>query len=103
MSILHDDRTWLRRCDGCGIEWRIENPRGDRLDQLKAELDAGEPVYCEACTVRRRDDPTILVAGRSLAYSEFERQAESDPELRAAKDGDTVQEQLKAARRARRP
>jgi hypothetical protein len=75
-------------CDGCGME------RDDVADEPNA---AGHRL-CPACADRRQDDPSIRVHGREMLYSEFEAQAEDDIHLAAAKDGDTVQEQLKAAR-----
>jgi hypothetical protein len=82
----HDDEPVTAACHGCA---RV--------------VDVDEMGYCPTCAARRADDPIITIQGRALHLSELERQAaEGDENLAAAMDGDTVQEQIKAARKAKK-
>jgi hypothetical protein len=76
-----DDAPEMAVCDGCGME------RADVTEGL-----------CPDCAERRKDDPQITVQGRTMTVSELERQAEDDEHLAAALKGDTVQDQIKAAK-----
>jgi hypothetical protein len=69
-------------CDGCGME------RADVVNDL-----------CPDCAARRANDPAVTVQGRALTVSELEMQADDDKDLAAALDGDSVQDQIKAAKR----
>lgn len=78
-----DDAPDLVACHGCALVTEVD--------------DAG---YCDACAAIRADDPPVTVQGRTLLLSEMEAQAEAgDVDLKAALDGDTVQDQVKAARK----
>jgi hypothetical protein len=81
----HDDEPTLEACHGCAVVTEVN-----------------DDGYCDACAERRAADPVITIQGRSLHLSELERQAaEGDENLAAALDGDTVQEQIKAAKAKR--
>jgi hypothetical protein len=81
-----DDAPEYAVCDGCGME--------------RADTEAlGDLMLCPGCAERRADDPVVTVHGRTLHYSELKAQVEDDKHLAAALDGDTVQSQVKAARR----
>lgn len=78
----------LAVCDGCGAERDdVNEPNGQGLR------------YCELCAERRAADPQITVHGRALTVSELYAQAENDEHLEAALEGDSVQEQIKAAKK----
>lgn len=77
-----DDEPTTAACHGCAIVTEVN-----------------EDGYCDTCVERRADDPSVFVQGRTLLVSELQAQAEDDPGLAAALDGDTVQEQIKAAKR----
>jgi hypothetical protein len=80
-----DDAPEYAVCDGCGIE------RAD-VGQV------GAFELCDACEDIHRDDPPVTIHGRTLLLSEMKRQIEAgDVDLKAALDGDTVQEQIHAA------
>lgn len=65
---------------------------------LVTEVDADG--YCDDCVALRYEDPPVTVQGRTLLLSELEAQAEAgDKDLAAALDGDTVQDQVTAARK----
>lgn len=70
-------------CDGCGME----------RDDVSASSG-----YCSDCAERRADDPQVVVQGRALTVSELEMQAEDDEHLAAALKGDSIQDQIKAAK-----
>jgi hypothetical protein len=75
------DEPTVAACHGCALVTEVDD------DGL-----------CEGCAARRAEDPVITVRGRSLPLSEMKRQIEAgDVELKAAFEGDTVQEQIKAA------
>jgi hypothetical protein len=76
----HEDPPQMA-CHGCAIE-RPVNEQG----------------FCDTCSALRDDDPVVTVQGRTMPLSELRRQAETDANLAAALDGDTVQDQIKAAR-----
>jgi hypothetical protein len=79
----HDDETATAACHGCA--------RVGSVDEMG---------YCHACGAIRAEDPVITIHGRTLHLSEMERQIEAgDVDLKAAMDGDTVQSQIKAAKR----
>lgn len=78
----HDDAPEPAGCHGCA---RV--------------IELNQDGYCEDCAQRRADDPVVTIHGRSLHYSELKMQAEAgDKDLAAAIEGDTVQEQIAAAR-----
>jgi hypothetical protein len=82
-----DDVPELAVCDGCGME------RGD-TEAL------GDLMLCEACENHRADDPVVTIHGRTLHYSELRAQAEAgDVDLKAALEGDSVQDQVRAAKK----
>lgn len=85
-----DDAPELAVCDGCGMELAAD---------ALAEPDGRGLAYCPVCAERRTDDPVVAVHGRMLTLSELEAQAEDDEHLAAALDGDTVQDQIKAAKK----
>ena len=74
-------------CDGCGAE----------RDDI-AKPNANGLRYCDACVMRRKSDSTISVQGRTLTLSELKTQAKDDKDLAAALEGDTVKDQIKAAK-----
>lgn len=74
-------------CDGCGLNTTV------------SEADERGMAYCDACERRRVDDPMVVVHGRALTLSELEAQAEDDEHLAAALGGDSVQDQVKAAKK----
>jgi hypothetical protein len=80
-----DDAPEIAVCDGCGME-------RDDVDQV------GAVMLCVDCEKRRIDDPQIVVQGRALTVSELEMQAEDDEHLAAALKGDSIQDQIKAAK-----
>jgi hypothetical protein len=80
-----DDAPEYAVCDGCGME-------RDDVDRV------GDLMLCEACENHRADDPVVTIHGRMLHYSELKAQAEDDEHLAAALDGDSVQDQVRAAR-----
>jgi hypothetical protein len=54
--------------------------------------------YCATCAARRAEDPVITIHGRTMYLSEMKRQIEAgDVDLKAAFEGDTVQEQINVA------
>lgn len=82
-----DDAPEYAVCDGCGME-------RDDVDEPLGDL-----YVCPVCAHRRANDPQITIHGRTLLLSELEAQAEAgDEDLAAALDGDTVQDQVRAAR-----
>jgi hypothetical protein len=79
-------------CDGCGRVTE-EASEGGFIEATDG------PHYCASCAEIRADDPPVTIHGRTLLLSELEAQAEAgDKDLKAALGGDTVQEQVKAAR-----
>lgn len=87
------DAQEMAVCDGCGREMSA--------DQIGEANDRGM-AYCGTCDERRRDDPPVTIHNRTMPLSEFEAQADEDEHLAAARGGDTLEEQIKAARRAAR-
>lgn len=82
-----DDAPDYAVCDGCGM--------------FRADVDSADDLMlCPGCADNRADDPPITVQGRTMPLSELKMQAEDDEHLAAALDGDTVQDQVKAAKRA---
>jgi hypothetical protein len=81
-----DDAPEYAVCDGCGM--------------FRADTESlGDLMLCPGCAEIRADDPPVTIHGRTLLLSELEAQAEAgDEDLAAALDGDTVQEQVRAAR-----
>jgi hypothetical protein len=81
-----DDEPVMAACHGCAIV-----------------VEVNEDGYCPRCGAVLAEDPVITVQGRTLHLSEMKRQIEAgDVDLKAAMEGDTVQEQIKAARKAKR-
>lgn len=85
----HEDAPETMVCDGCGLE------RSD----MSEEPNAAGYHYCDMCRARRATDPQVTVQGRTMLASELRAQAENDKDLAAALEGDTVQDQMKAAKR----
>lgn len=83
-----DDAPEMAVCDACG-----------RLGEDVRLAHADGWWYCLTCAERRIDDPIVTVQGRALTVSELEMQAEDDKDLAAALEGDSVQDQIKAAKR----
>jgi hypothetical protein len=80
-----DDAPEYSVCDGCGM--------------FRADTESlGDLMLCPGCAEIRADDPPVTIHGRTLLLSELEAQAEDDEDLAAALDGDTVQDQVRAAR-----
>jgi hypothetical protein len=79
-----DDAPEYAVCDGCARVIDVEDGR--------------YCGYCADCVEIRADDPPVTIHGRTLLLSELEAQAEDDEDLAAALDGDTVQDQVRAAR-----
>jgi hypothetical protein len=83
MPKREDDAPEQVACHGCALVTEVD-----------------ENGYCAACAEIRADDPVVTVLGRTLLYSEMQAQAEAgDKDLAAALDGDTVQDQIRAARK----
>jgi hypothetical protein len=83
-----DDAPEYAVCDGCGME--------------RADTEAlGDLMLCPGCAERRADDPVVTIHGRTLHYSELRAQAEDGDKstLAAALEGDSVQDQVRAARK----
>lgn len=78
------DAPDLVPCDGCATEME--------------PIDGG---YCDACAERRADDPVISIMGRNLPLSELKMQAKDDEHLANALKGDSIQDQIKAAKAKR--
>jgi hypothetical protein len=81
-----DDAPDLAVCDGCGME---------RADVGKV----GALDLCDTCEDRHAADPVITVQGRTMHLSELKRQADDDEHPAASLEGDTVQDQIRAARK----
>lgn len=94
-----DDAPEMAVCDGCGMSPSVDDVTGQAYGTAVSETpDRNGHYYCERCAERRAADPPITVQGRILLLSEMKRQIEDgDKDLAAAFDGDTVQDQIKAA------
>ena len=78
-----DDALEMEACHGCALV-----------------TETNDDGYCDACAAIRAEDPPVTIHGRTLLLSELEAQAEAgDKDLAAALEGDSVQDQVRAARK----
>lgn len=78
-----DDAPEVAACHGCARVTEVD-----------------EAGYCAECAEIRAEDPLITIHGRTLLYSELVAQAEAgDVDLKAALEGDSVQDQVRAAKK----
>lgn len=89
-----NDDAEMAVCDGCGME-------RDDVSVVAFRTNATDGSYCPECAERRMADPIVTIQGRTLLYSELEAQAEDDEHLAAALEGDSIQDQIKAAKAGR--
>ncbi len=82
-----DKAPTLVGCDGCGM-----------VVEALSEPDHLGFEYCPVCEKNRAGDPAVRVNGRVLTVSELYAQAKDDKALAAALPGDSVQEQIRAAK-----